>query len=85
MTNWKKANVENYSEISFKMRWCQTQSQNFRPAGQISSDALLPEDNPWDYLTPETPNPKKSYESDNEKKAPAVTKEAHARSETEVP
>ena len=66
MENWKKANVKNYSEIYFKMRWCQTQSQNFRSAGQLASNAFLPEDNPWNYLTPETPNPEKSYESDNQ-------------------
>jgi len=66
MKNWKKEMSKTILRPTSNtvIRWRQIQPQNFRSAGQLASNAFLPEDNPWNYLTPETPIPEKNYESD---------------------
>lgn len=70
LANWQKANVKNYYETNFK--YLDEVAANPVPKMEISwttrFNAFLPDDNPWNYLTPDTPIPAKNYESDNEGK-----------------
>lgn len=70
MESWQKANVKNYFETN--LHYLDEVAANPVPHLEISwttrFNAFLPEDNPWNYLTPDTAIPEKNYESDNEGK-----------------
>merc|ERR1712232_835532 len=68
LENWKKTNVKHYYETNFN--YLDEVAANPVPYLEISwttrFNAFLPEDNVWNYLTPESEIPKDNYETDNE-------------------
>merc|ERR1712039_957060 len=67
---WKKQNVKNYYETNFK--YLDEVAANPVPYLEISwttrFNAFLPEDNVWNYLTPDSIIPENNYETDQEGK-----------------
>merc|ERR1719361_1697045 len=70
LESWKKQNVKNYYETNFN--YLDEVASNPVPYLEISwttrFNAFLPEDNVWNYLTPDSEIPEKPYETDNEGK-----------------
>jgi len=70
LENWKKNNVKNYYETNFK--YLDEVAANPVPHLEISwttrFNAFLPEDDPWNYLYPDSEVPANNYETDNEGK-----------------
>jgi len=70
LENWKKNNVKNYYESNFK--YLDEVAANPVPYLEISwttrFNGFLPEDNPWNYLYPDSVVPASNYETDNEGK-----------------
>jgi len=70
MPKWQKGNVKDYFETNLK--YLDEVAANPVPKLEISwttrFNAFLPDDNKWNYLTPDSPIPEKNYESDDEGK-----------------
>merc|ERR1711937_908673 len=70
LEDWKKQNVKNYYETNFN--YLDEVAANPVPYLEISwttrFNAFLPEDNPWNYLYPDSDVPTESYATDNEGK-----------------
>lgn len=70
LENWKKQNVKNYYETNFN--YLDEVASNPVPYLEISwttrFNAFLPEDNVWNYLTPDSTIPANNYETDQEGK-----------------
>merc|ERR1712203_764455 len=68
LESWKKTNVAHYYETNFN--YLDEVASNPVPYLEISwttrFNAFLPEDNVWNYLTPESEVPADNYETDNE-------------------
>jgi len=68
LEDWKKQNVKQYYETNFN--YLDEVASNPVPYLEISwttrFNAFLPEGNPWNYLTPDSPVPETNYETDYE-------------------
>jgi len=68
LEDWKKQNVKQYYETNFN--YLDEVAANPVPYLEISwttrFNAFLPEGNPWNYLTPDSPVPETNYETDYE-------------------
>jgi hypothetical protein len=70
LEDWKKKNVQQYYETNFN--YLDEVASNPAPYLEVSwttrFNAFLPDDNPWNYLYPDSEIPTDNYETDNEGK-----------------
>lgn len=70
LEDWKKQNVKQYYETNFN--YLDEVAKNPVPYLEVSwttrFNAFLPEDQPWNYLYPDSDVPTENYETDNEGK-----------------